>query len=171
VTALKRVSPGTEEAFLNSRTMRWLQGPAMAALAIVLAMAMPLRADAADITGVWQQIDDETNELQSLVAIRRANGIYEGTITKLFPKPGEPANPLCDECKGGLKNAPIIGLKIIANMKRHGDVYDGGTILDPDEGNVYSALLKPSEDGRTLTVTGYIGAPRFGRSQIWKRVQ
>jgi uncharacterized protein (DUF2147 family) len=143
-----------------------------AALAALLTVAAPsLAAAQADIAGTWQQIDDESNEVQSLVTIVARGGVYEGSISKLFLKPGDPPNPVCDACPGTLRNAPLVGLKIIENMRRAGDVYTGGTILDPDDGKAYSAELKLSPDGRELTVTGYIGVPLLGRSQVWKRAR
>jgi uncharacterized protein (DUF2147 family) len=56
-------------------------------------------------------------------------------------------------------------------MKRPGLDYDGGTILDPGSGKVYSASMTLSPDGTTLTVRGYLGLSIFGASQTWTRVE
>ena len=50
---------------------------------------------------------------------------------------------------------------------RRDGLWDGGTILDPNNGKTYKLRLKPVEDGKKLEVRGYIGAPMFGRSQTW----
>ena len=50
-------------------------------------------------------------------------------------------------------------------------LWDGGDILDPKNGKVYKVRLKPIEEGKKLEVRGYIGAPLFGRTQTWIRVE
>ena len=57
---------------------------------IILATGMMLSpAMASTITGIWQQVDDESHEVRSLVQITEQNGIYEGKMIKLFPHPDE----------------------------------------------------------------------------------
>ncbi len=44
---------------------------------------------AADITGLWQTIDDKTGAPKAQVEIRKeANGTYAGKIIKVTPRPG-----------------------------------------------------------------------------------
>ena len=62
-------------------------------------------------------------------------------------------------------------MTFIERMTQAGLDYDGGTILDPETGNIYSASMRLSPDGTTLTVRGYLGLSIFGRSQTWNRVQ
>jgi uncharacterized protein (DUF2147 family) len=56
-------------------------------------------------------------------------------------------------------------------MKQSGLDYDGGTILDPETGKVYSASMRLSADGTQLNVRGFVGLSIFGRSQTWTRVE
>jgi len=49
-------------------------------------------------------------------------------------------------------------------------VLKGGWIYDPDSGKTYKCRIELQEDG-TLAVTGYVGIPRFGRSQRWRRFE
>ncbi len=44
-------------------------------------------------------------------------------------------------------------------------------LLDPNNGKVYKVRLKPLDGGKKLEVRGYIGAPLFGRTQTWVRVE
>jgi Uncharacterized protein conserved in bacteria (DUF2147) len=88
----------------------------------------------------------------------------------MFPKPGDDPNPLCSKCQGEQKNAPSLGLTIIKLMHRNGLKYTDGTILDPRDGNVYTALMEVSPDGQKLTVRGYLGIALFGQNQIWYRL-
>ena len=43
--------------------------------------------------------------------------------------------------------------------------------MEPSTGKVYKVQLTPIEGGKKLEVRGYIGAPLFGRTQTWIRVQ
>ena len=50
-------------------------------------------------------------------------------------------------------------------------MWDGGTILDPNNGKVYKVRLTPTDGGRQLEVRGYMGLPLLGRTQTWVRVE
>ena len=126
-------------------------------------------ASAQTAAGVWRQVDDSTGKVGALVTIVEEGGIFKGRISRLFPDPGDDPNPLCKNCPGEKLNAPMLGLVFIEGMRRSGLDYDGGTILDPESGNVYSASMKLSPDDTKLTVRGYLGVSILGRSQTWTR--
>ena len=117
--------------------------------------------------GTWQTIDDHWNKVKSLVEIKNVNGELKGFILKIHLLPHEGANPVCTECEGDLKNAKVVGMKIIWDFKNAGDKWVDGKILDPGNGNVYAASIWLI-DSDTLRVRGYLGP--FYRSQVWKRV-
>ena len=119
--------------------------------------------------GLWKNIDDETGKPKALIRITESNGVLSGKIEKLFKQPGEDQNPKCDKCEGALKDQPVLGMTILTNMKRDGDEYDGGNILDPNNGKVYKSTLELKDSGKKLSVRGYIGIPLLGRSQVWLR--
>ena len=50
-------------------------------------------------------------------------------------------------------------------------VFEGGDILDPNNGKVYRVKLKLVDGGAKLDVRGYIGTPMLGRTQTWIRVE
>lgn len=124
--------------------------------------------------GLWQQVDESGKVsgwfIISEHGISEHGPIFEGTIVKMFMKPGEDPNPHCDKCPGDQKGAPWFGLTIIKGMERKGLDYENGTILDPRDGDEYHALMKLSPDGQSLTVRGYLGISLFGLNQYWKRL-
>lgn len=56
-----------------------------------------------------------------------------------------------------------------AGLWKNGDEYVGGQILDPDNGKVYRSKVRLIDDGKKLSVRGYIGVSMLGRSQAWLR--
>jgi len=137
------------------------------ALVLVGAAGLPLRAAEPTAAGLWEQVDDNTGKPESWFKITERNGVYVGNI--VF-KPGEDENWVCDRCEGAEKGAPVLGLALIKGMRRNGDSYENGTIMDPRDGSVYRALMRLSPDGNKLEVRGYLGISLFGRSQTWNRL-
>ncbi len=120
-----------------------------------------------DITGKWKTIDDNTNEPRSIVEIYQKNGEYFGNIIKIFTKLGEDPDPICEECTDYRKNKKVIGMEIISSMKKDEDVFSGGKILDPEDGNSYRCKMWLDNEGN-LKVRGYLFF--FHRTQTWLRV-
>ena len=127
---------------------------------------------AEQLTGLWEQYDDDTKKLSSLVRIiRLPDGHFEGAVEKIIPGPGEESNPKCTKCDGTLKNQFVLGMRIITDIWRV-DVlrYEKGEILDPDSGDRYQLRITVLDNGKKLDVRGFRGISLFGRSQIWRRV-
>jgi uncharacterized protein (DUF2147 family) len=120
------------------------------------------------IVGKWKTIDDNTGEERSVVEIYEKGGKVYGKIIKLFRKPGEDPDPLCDECDkdDSRYNKKVIGMEIITGMVKAGKEYEGGEILDPESGKVYRCKLWI--ENNELQVRGYWGP--FFRTQTWKKV-
>ncbi len=137
--------------------------------ALTLLAAANVFAQEASPVGLWKNIDDESGKPKALIRITESNGELRGKIEKLFKNPGEDQNPKCIKCEGVLKDQPVIGMTILTGMKRDGDEYNGGQILDPNNGKVYSSKLTVIEGGKKLDVRGYIGFPMLGRTQTWLR--
>jgi uncharacterized protein (DUF2147 family) len=122
--------------------------------------------------GLWKTIDDDGKTEKSLVRISENAGVLTGTIEKIFD--AKSADAKCDKCSDDRKDKPLVGLPIIRGIKQDADdkgLWAGGEILDPNNGKVYKARLKPIDGGKKLEMRGYVGAPMFGRTQTWLRVE
>lgn len=119
--------------------------------------------------GLWKNIDDHTGKPKALIRISEANGELNGRIEKLLRDPEQDQYPKCTKCEGELKDQPILGMTIITGMKKDGNEYNGGKILDPDNGKFYKSKMSLTDDGKKLHVRGYIGVPLLGRTQTWIR--
>jgi uncharacterized protein (DUF2147 family) len=137
----------------------------------MLLVLTTVSAHAADLSpvGLWKTIDDNTGQPRGLVRVSQANGEYQGKVEKIFPKSGEDPHPSCDKCDGARRSQPVIGMIILWGLTKQGDEYQGGEILDPENGKVYRAKMKLEDAGRKLHVRGFIGLSLLGRTQIWLR--
>jgi len=119
--------------------------------------------------GLWQTVDDHTGAPRALVEITQdASGVLSGKVIKGLI-PGEPADRRCTACTDYRKDQVIIGMTILSGMHKDGDSWEGGQILDPDNGKVYRCKMHLEKDGQELVVRGYIGVSLLGRSQSWIR--
>lgn len=122
-------------------------------------------------SGLWKSIDDKTGKPKALIRIAETGGELSGKIEKLFLEAHEEKDPKCDKCEGVNKNQPILGMTILFGLKKDGDEYNGGKILDPANGKLYSSKLALIDNNKKLNVRGYIGVPFMGRTQTWLREQ
>ena len=134
-----------------------------------LGFAFPVWADNSSPMGLWRSIDDKTGKERSLIRIVDSGGALEGKVEKIFDQPGDDPSHLCKKCEGQRKDQSVIGMTILWGLKKSGDEYSGGEILDPNNGKIYRSKLHLLEGGRKLEVRGYIGVSLFGRSQTWLR--
>ncbi|NPT59501.1 DUF2147 domain-containing protein [Paraburkholderia elongata] len=143
-----------------------------AALAgVLLASAVTAMAQADSPIGTWQTIDDSTGQPKALVQIAQdSSGSLNGKVIKGLGANDKP-DRRCTECTDARKDQLILGMTIINDMKKDGDGWDQGQILDPENGKVYKCKMHLEDGGNKLVVRGYIGVSLLGRSQTWIRQQ
>ncbi len=136
---------------------------------LCVAMAAPAWAQMSPVGG-WRSIDDKTGEAKAEIRIAETGGALTGRIEKSLKK-DTPADAVCVECQDDRKGQPIAGLEIIRGGKKADgkDVWEGGKILDPENGKEYRASFTPIDGGAKLEVRGYLGP--FWRTQVWQRMQ
>jgi uncharacterized protein (DUF2147 family) len=143
-----------------------------AALAgMLLASAVTAMAQADSPVGTWQTIDDHTGQPKALVQITQdGSGALDGKVIKGLG-PNDQPDRRCTACTDARKDQLILGMKIINDMKKDDDGWDGGQILDPENGKLYKCKMHLEDGGQKLVVRGYIGVSLLGRSQTWIRQQ
>ncbi|GAB3391213.1 DUF2147 domain-containing protein [Azotobacter armeniacus] len=136
-----------------------------------LVMLLATSAAASDpLTGLWMIRDERTDEPRALVRIAERGDEYLGIIEKGL-RGAEGESPYCNKCEDERRGKPLLGMTILRGLKKQGEVYGGGEILDPDSGKVYDCRLTLQKEGRQLQVRGFIGSPLFGETRTWYRVE
>ncbi len=143
-------------------------------LPAMLLTAWFMPAFAADpILGEWRNIDDRTGFSKGIINIvLEKDGTYSGTITRVIPRPNYKPVILCQHCPAPYTGKVIVGLKVLTNLRndpKQPGRYYGGRILDPLNGNLYSAKAHISSDNRRLNMRGFVGVSVLGRTQTWIR--
>ncbi len=121
--------------------------------------------------GNWRTIDDRSGFAKALVRIvKEADGTYSGTITKTIPRPDYTPQDFCHNCPAPYTGQKIVGLKILSGLQvdpNNPNQLINGKVLDPLSGKLYNCKAKLSNEGRRLSIRGYIGVSMLGRTQVW----
>ncbi|MCC7005991.1 MAG: DUF2147 domain-containing protein [Ottowia sp.] len=142
----------------------------ISAITCLLASSLSFAADLTTPIGKWKTIDDNTGKQKSVVEIYEENGELKGKILNTFPDNANQApETICTQCSDKFHNQPIIGMTFLWGLKKEGNEYQGGHILDPKNGRIYKANITMEDGGKKLKVRGFIGFSFIGRSQVWLR--
>ena len=120
------------------------------------------------VFGKWKTIDDRNGVAKAIVKIYKENDLLQAKIIKIIEKGSE--NALCTKCKGALKNKPVLGMKIMNDLKEnHKGEYKGSNLLDPEHGMTFRGKIwLDPKDSNKLKVRGYLAF--LYRTQTWYRV-
>ena len=139
-------------------------------LAVLLCLsAAGLRAadSASTPAGRWRTFDDKiAGKAKAIIVLYEEKGLLFGRVETLVDAD---AVKICDKCSDERKGQAVTGMVVVRRMKKDGEEYTGGDILDPKNGSVYRCKMRLVDQGRKLSVRGYIGFSLFGRSQTWIR--
>jgi len=118
--------------------------------------------------GLWRTVSDKTGKSEAIVEIWVDDGELRGKTVHLID-PEQP-DPLCTLCEGEHKDQPVLGMTILWGLSQSGAEWKDGKILDPNNGQVYSANLKVNSRGE-LELRGFVGFALLGRTQTWYRAE
>ncbi|CAA0144350.1 DUF2147 domain-containing protein [Tenacibaculum maritimum] len=134
---------------------------------IIIALLLVTTAiNAQSIFGKWENRDEDTNKVDSVIEVYEKDGKAFAKIIEITNE--DRKNAVCEKCSGSNKNKPILGMNILTGLKKDGDEWSGGKILDPKNGKEYKCYIK-LEGKDKLKIRGYIGFSAFGRTAFWYR--
>ena len=141
--------------------------PALLILSLLLFDPAHGATDPLSPVGTWRTFDDATRKPKSVVRISERDGSLVAAVEKFLDPAADPARK-CTECSDERKDKPILGMTIMTGLKKDGDAWSGGRILDPENGKTYRCSVNLVDQGRRLEMRGYIGI--FFRTQVWERI-
>ena len=97
---------------------------------------LSLQSSTNGYVGQWHTVNENSNEIESLVSIYMEDNQLKGRIEQITDP--QLRDKLCEHCKGEFKDQKIEGMTFIWGLTKDGDKYDNGKILDPASGKVYS---------------------------------
>ena len=118
------------------------------------------------IQGKWVQSNDENIAKSILNLYIDKNKLY-AQVSEILDINNKKA--ICKECTGKNKDKPIDKMVIVEGLTFQDNYWQGGKILDPNNGRYYKCYIKMIDEN-TISVREYIGISFFGRSQTWKRL-
>ncbi|SDR84892.1 DUF2147 domain-containing protein [Gramella sp. MAR_2010_147] len=135
------------------------------AVYFVFLMSIPFNLQAQEVLGRWENTNKE-GKVNSIIEIYEKGDEIYGKVDRILNE--EDRNRRCTKCEGDLKNEPVEGMELMKGLKKDGDEYAGGTIVDPKTGKEYRCKIWLDDDNPdVLNVRGYISL--FYKTKIWRR--
>ncbi|MEN8123979.1 MAG: DUF2147 domain-containing protein [Bacteroidota bacterium] len=135
-------------------------------LLIFFFITISLTSNAQSIIGKWYSFD-RFNQKETIVEVYKVNNKFYAKIDSILQI--EDIGKVCDKCTGKNKNKLIEGMIVMEDIKKDGNEWNDGKILDPVNGKYYKCYIT-LEDNNKLKLRGYIGFSLFGRTQYFERV-
>lgn len=137
-------------------------------LLLLLCLTFSLNAD--DPLGFWRVTDPKTGKTGSIIAIYEYQGKLYGRIIATLDSNEKLDDSIYDpkfRAPGVLGEPFYSGLDMIWDLKKEGDKYTGGKLIDPEHGKIYDADLW-AQNGK-LYVRGKVWV--FGENEEWQKAQ
>jgi uncharacterized protein (DUF2147 family) len=128
-------------------------------------LGLPAEAAPPPPVGYWTTIDDDGKTKKAVVLIESEGDTLSGRVVHIFD--ATKRNNRCTKCQGEQRDAPMVGLRFMWNLRRDGNEWSGGSVLDPTSGKMYRCFIEPIDGGKRLKVRGYLGISLLGRTQYW----
>ena len=142
--------------------MKWKS--AMVGLSMLAAASVQ-----ADARGLWS-----TEDNQGRVEISQCGSSLCGNLVWLEDALDQQGRPRRDARNPdeSLRDRPLGGLRILWDMQPSGDgrTWKDGRVYDPESGKTYQGRIT-LEKPDVLKLRGFVGAPMFGRTSTWTRVE
>jgi uncharacterized protein (DUF2147 family) len=129
------------------------------------------------VIGYWKTRNMKTKKPEAIVKIYEKDKKLYGKVVKLLPEREKELKdmgeypPLCKKCPDNFKNKPIIGLDFVYDLKKKGNVWEDGKILDPETGKIYDVyIFLDKKNPNILNVKGCIFKP-LCKTQHWERIE
>ena len=147
--------------------MKILQG--LAGVSVLVGGLLSMAVAQAGPLGLWSTEDD-----QGRVQISQCADSLCGDLVWLEEALDEQGEPRLDvhNPEESLRSRPLEGLRIVWDMQPAGDgkTWKDGRVYDPESGKVYQGRITLEEQD-VLKLRGFVGAPMFGRTSTWTRVE
>lgn len=147
--------------------MKILQG--LAGVSVLVGGLLSMAVAQAGPLGLWSTEDD-----QGRVQISQCADSLCGDLVWLEEALDEQGEPRLDvhNPEESLRSRPLEGLRIVWDMQPAGDgkTWKDGRVYDPESGKVYQGRIT-LEEPDVLKLRGFVGAPMFGRTSTWTRVE
>jgi len=136
-------------------------------LFIVFVMSAVCPMQAQDVFGKWENTN-EGGKVNSIIEIYKKGDEIYGKVNRIMKE--EDRDRICTKCEGDLKDEPIEGMELMKGLKKDGDEYVGGTIVDPKSGKEYRCKIWLDDENQDiLKIRGYISL--FYRTKTWRRAE
>lgn len=128
--------------------------------------------DSDPVLGWWMTKDEDTGDPTAIVELYLVGEELRGRIVRLFPEHTGIENPKCRRCKGELRNKEILGMTFITGLRRKGNKWSGGKVIDlrqvPWQGLRVSCEIR--REGDTVILKAFFLFPVFKAEDTWEKV-
>ena len=136
-------------------------------------IAFSIAINAQTIFGKWYS-KDEMGKIDSVIEVYEKNEKAFAKISELWYGGSRVTDPkglneVCDLCEGENKGKKKLGLNILADLEKDGNEWSGGTILDPENGKIYTCYIELINPHK-LKIRAYLGITLLGRTVYLERV-